>query len=511
MDHKNSTYNIATGFTSAFLGDERTLREFIAGDYVKEKMSSRGENAVLYLINDSYDPLNYRQLRIGVNKDERLLKEFEGYCGRPISEIPDPFECHNSYSQHFVQALLKRLQALDIHPVILDSYQSYQKGCYADFISVIFENHTRILELLAKNFNHYGVKKLFYAQCPKCLCIDATQIKEVAGRLIRFECERCGLDTHQDISDIRGKLSWKLDCAARWNIYDIDMETFSKAHAAELGSFEVSRYISGHFYGGKVPTIIKYGDVKISRELSCKLLEILPPEIIKKLFTSHLTRDLDLNKDFVENFCCNFQVKPGVSFVDYIQRELPKEAIGGESQPGTFIDGKNLVSYGNRFSRFYYNKEYGLRLPDSKTVFSADCVTAEAALSLVDYALSIRSTPSPESKNTEALVKSYLFSQKASPQVYQFLRKVFGQTEGPSMTTLLSILPTEYLNIIQIILAYAIGAHSAKMCNDTEIDQKIHRISELTNSLLEVVHEANKDISPAGVTSHPVLRLPEGG
>src|SRR3990172_2249604 len=114
---------VATGVTTAFLGDERTLREFVVGDLVKTTIDAKGGQAILYLFNDSYDPLNYRQLRVAVNKDETLLKRFEGYCGRPISEIPDPFECHPNYSQHFENALLDRLGSLDIRPTVVDSYQ----------------------------------------------------------------------------------------------------------------------------------------------------------------------------------------------------------------------------------------------------------------------------------------------------------------------------------------------------------------------------------------------------
>ena len=71
-----SSYIITTGFTTAYLGDERTLREFAVGDYVANKINQKGKNTVLYVINDSYDPLNYRQLRIGVNKDENLIRKF---------------------------------------------------------------------------------------------------------------------------------------------------------------------------------------------------------------------------------------------------------------------------------------------------------------------------------------------------------------------------------------------------------------------------------------------------
>lgn len=544
-NNKKTPYIIATGFTTAFLGDERTLREFIIGDYMRDKMVGKGENAVLYLINDSYDPLNYRQLRVGVNKDEKLLRQFENYCGRPISEIPDPFECHESYSQHFTRSLLERLHSLDIHPVVLDSYHAYRGGYYSNFISSTFENYHKIQEMLAGSFDHYTMKNLFRVQCPKCLCIDVTHIREVAGSEIQFECERCGTVSRQDIIEIRGKLSWKLDCAARWNLYGIDMETFSKAHVAELGSFEISRFMSRHFYGGKVPAIVKYGDVRISRELSYRLLEILPPVLLRKLFTSHLTRDLDLTRDSIENFCSKFPVRPGLSYVDYVRRELPKEALYEENQQGTeesplirpdktrvtSIDDKSLVTYGNRFSRFYYNKEYGIRFPDAGTIASAHQTTVETALRVIQHSLSVRNDHTPECKNISAQIKSYLAAQKASPQVYQFLRRVFGQSEGPNITTLLAILPKDYLSAIGMILSFSTeGAHTiGNPCPEApeslddsteggfaealEVAQNIRSIAELieTLPLLEVNHEKDKSLSPATTPSCPVSGLPEGG
>ena len=179
---RKTPYIIATGFTTAFLGDERSLREFIIGDAIKSALDRKGRNTILYLINDSYDPLNYRQLRVGVNKNAKLLSCFEPYCGRPISEVPDPFGCHENYSQHFAHALIKRLHSLDIYPVLLDSYHAYRKGYYADFISITFQNYSKIQEMLSQRFKNFSMKNLFRIQCPKCGCLDATHIFRVSGR-----------------------------------------------------------------------------------------------------------------------------------------------------------------------------------------------------------------------------------------------------------------------------------------------------------------------------------------
>ncbi|GEM_PF-1319409 len=472
---RKTPYIVATGFTTAFLGDERTLREFIVGDLVKNAIEQKGGNAVLYLINDSYDPLNHGQLRVAVNKDEKLLKMFEGFCGRPISEVPDPFGCHDHCSQHNEKALLQRLWSLNIHPVIMDSYRAYRSGYYDEMIATTFANYAKIQEMLARTFGLHMANDLFRAKCPKCLCIDATHIKEVKGQVIRFDCERCGTSSRQETTEIQGKLSWKLDCAARWNLYKIDIETFSKAHLAESGSFEIARFMSQHFYGGRVPAPIKYGDVKISRDLSYKLLEILPPRILKKVFTTHMTRDLDLNRDFIDNFCRQYPIRPGLSYVDYIRKELPIEAlrlhnkIESDNGPNTVIDTKTLVTYGNRFSKFFYNKEYELRLPDVSVIRSADQATAQMAQRVIGYSLSVRNNLDADWKKAKTMIKSFLFTQKVSPQLYHFLRRIFGQVDGPNITTLLAILPAEYLRLTQMVLASYTEDAQMEAANRSEI------------------------------------------
>src|SRR3972149_4438957 len=493
-----SSYIITTGFTTAYLGDERTLREFAVGDYVANKINQKGRNTVLYVINDSYDPLNYRQLRVGVNKDESLIRKFEGYCGRPIAEIPDPFECHESYSGHFAEAFLQRLNSLDIYPVFLDSYKAYQNCCYSAFISITFENYHRIQEMLSERFNKFTINNLFRPQCPECLCIDATNILDVIGKEVRFKCERCRQESRKDVGDIRGKLSWKLDCAARWNLYGIDMETFSKAHLEELGSVEISRYMSRLFFGGKIPAVVRYGDVTISRELSFKLIEILPPKVFKGLFTSNLTLDVYLSRDYVENYSHKFIIQSGMSYVDYVKRELPKDALLNAAAHQTNHD-KSLVMYGNNFSKFYYDKDYRIKLPDLHTVISVPHEIAETAGDIISHALSIRKSTLPEDAVVSDIIKSYLFESKVSADVYRYLRCLLGQEEGPNMTTLLSILPKDYLELVQTILGCYTGQIS--------LNEKTSNVSEglmTVLSKLEAVYEKNENLSDSDVYyTHP--------
>ncbi|TMQ68187.1 MAG: hypothetical protein E6K80_14470 [Candidatus Eisenbacteria bacterium] len=316
---------VATGFTTAFLGDERTLREFVVGDHVVHALREQGTNAVLYLVNDTYDPLDERQLRVGMDKNPALIRKFRPFCGRPIAEIPDPFDCHASYAAHFTARLTERLRRLDIHPLIIDTHRAYRAGHYAPYIVRTFERYREIQDAIWARFGQL-VQNLFRMQCPQCGCVDGTSIVSVAEQ-VRYRCERCGTEGSELPSALQGKLNWKLDCAARWNLYRIDTEVFGKAHLAREGTNNVSCLVSREFFGGQVPEVVKYGELKIQRELSGRLLQILPPEALKRMLTEHLSRDLEVTRDFVAQFAERFEVRPGASYASFVRQELPRVAL----------------------------------------------------------------------------------------------------------------------------------------------------------------------------------------
>src|SRR3989338_9758726 len=111
---------VSAGTTSSGLGDERNLREFLLADTIVKYLKEKGKNVFFYLFDDSFDPLTYPKLKIGVNKDRELIKKFEKYYGTPIKLIPDPYECHNNYSIHFQEEIVTRLHNLEIFPTLID-------------------------------------------------------------------------------------------------------------------------------------------------------------------------------------------------------------------------------------------------------------------------------------------------------------------------------------------------------------------------------------------------------
>lgn len=210
---KNRLIIVGCGITSSHLGDERNLREYILASEIFKYIQMKGYNAIFYLADDSFDPLNYRQLRVAVKKDQKMIDKFSIYCGKPLHLIPDPYGCHNSYSSHYQKEFLKRFYSLDIYPTLFDAYKAYNRGIYDLAKNTIFSKFDEIKNYLKDKFPRYKMKKVFWVLCDNCQKIDGTDIVKINKGKITYRCQHCNVSETQSVSKIKGKFSWKIDCA----------------------------------------------------------------------------------------------------------------------------------------------------------------------------------------------------------------------------------------------------------------------------------------------------------
>ena len=277
------------------------------------------------------------------------------------------------------------------------------------------------------------------------------------------------------MSLLRGKLSWKLDCAARWNLYQVHTEVFSKAHLGDKSTLDISTLVSRRFFGNHTPATVGYGDLRMSPRLSGRLLDMLPPVLLKRLLTERLQSDMDLTGDSIEHFANSFEIRPGMSYGNYVRRELPRAALvepsthGNPSHAPSGLSEAVLVAYGNRFSEFFYQRRHELRWPDARTLEAANFTTVETTREVIEYALALRREAGVDPMDLKARLKTYLAGTPTAPAVYPFLRKVFQQSHGASITTLLCVLPTEYLSVVHLMLSCLTGTIQAKGGPDDEI------------------------------------------
>jgi len=170
-----------------------------------------------------------------------LPKELEKYLGFPVSSIPDPFACHESYGNHMSALLLEALDTCGIKYNYMSATEVYKKGFLREEIRAILIESRKVGEIVKQEVGQERYTEVlpFFPICENCgriyttkaLAFDPKTDKvqyvcdglEIRGRTI----EGCG---HKGEAGINGggKLSWKGEFAARWKAFDIRFEAYGK-------------------------------------------------------------------------------------------------------------------------------------------------------------------------------------------------------------------------------------------------------------------------------------------
>ena len=171
-----------------------------------------------------------------------LSKDLEKYLGYPVSSIPDPFGCHESYGKHMSSLLLESLDKCEIEYRYFSAKEVYEKGLLLNEIRTILLNAKKVGEIVKEEVGQERYTEVlpFFPVCRNCGRIYTTKAYkfdsktdkvlykceglEIRGRMI----EGCGHEGEADISKGEGKLTWKGEFAARWKALDIRFEAYGK-------------------------------------------------------------------------------------------------------------------------------------------------------------------------------------------------------------------------------------------------------------------------------------------
>jgi len=171
-----------------------------------------------------------------------LPKSLEKYLGFPVSSIPDPFGCHQSYGKHMSSLLLEALDKCDIKYHYMSAKEVYEKGLLREEIRTILLNAKKVGEIVKEEVGQERYTEVlpFFPVCGKCRRIYTTKALEFLPKTdkVLYVCEGleirgkwiegCGHSGEADIASGEGKLSWKGEFAARWKALDIRFEAYGK-------------------------------------------------------------------------------------------------------------------------------------------------------------------------------------------------------------------------------------------------------------------------------------------
>jgi lysyl-tRNA synthetase class 1 len=171
-----------------------------------------------------------------------LPKSLEKYLGFPVSNIPDPFGCHESFGKHMSSLLLDALEKCGIEYSYLSAKEVYEKGLLRDEIRTILLNGKKVGEIVKEEVGQERYTEVlpYFPVCKRCGRIYTTKALGFLPETdkVLYRCEGleiggkqiagCGNEGEADINRGEGKLSWKGEFAARWKALDIRFEAYGK-------------------------------------------------------------------------------------------------------------------------------------------------------------------------------------------------------------------------------------------------------------------------------------------
>lgn len=452
---------IGSGITCAFLGDERNLREYLVAADAARVLKQAGHIVSFYLFDDSLDALTPRQLRVAVNKDPVVIDKYQQFCGMPIADIPSPQPGSQSWAEHFEKELLKRLAKFGCYPTLESASHLYEMGAYQAFVKIVLERGTDITRFLERDFPEYSPQALFYPICPACGRIKGTRLTYYNRQECVVECETCSITATLPSSKLRGKLNWKLDCAARWRIFNVDLEPFTKAYLEPTaGAYWIAQALGREFFGTGDVRSLNIGVVKLDEQLDPSAMRAVPSETLKNVFVERWNNDIHLTRERLLLAASKPDHQGTPSYLDRIKRDLPALKVKAEELTA---EEYAFVKQAENFQKKVMGAEEEKPETVSASIFKQKDATLWGLRMLLRDALHLRQ----KGVNYELFDSSIKFTSdelgEVKSEVHQAVRLVLNHRKGLPVRRLLYMVPLSSLDLVLYAIERTLESRGASM------------------------------------------------
>ena len=171
-----------------------------------------------------------------------LPRSLGKYLGYPVTSIPDPYACHESYGEHMSFLLLEALDACGIEYTFMSGKEAYERGLFNEEIKTLLMNAKKIGEIVMEEVGQAKFVEVlpYFPVCSSCGRIYTTEAHEFLPKeeKVLYACKGmevkgrwlggCGHKGEADYARGEGKLSWKVEFAARWKALDVRFEAYGK-------------------------------------------------------------------------------------------------------------------------------------------------------------------------------------------------------------------------------------------------------------------------------------------
>ena len=307
-------------------------------------IGSLGDAVRAYGVKLALEDMGYDSTLIAYSDDlDGLRKIPEGFpdslqehIAKPVSLIPDPFGCHDSYGMHMSSILLDGLDKVGVKYEFRRALDTYKNGLLKEQIHTIMLNSSKIGQKISDMVGQEKYQKYlpYFPVCAQCdKLYTAESIQYIADeQKVLYKCHDaeigssivsgCGYNGEADISKNLGKLAWKVEFAARWAAFDIRFEAYGKDI---MDSVKVNDWVADDILGFAHPHHVKYemfldkGGKKISKSLgnvltAQKWLEFGTPESILLLLYKRISGARELGFEDIPGLMVEYDELEDVFF-----------------------------------------------------------------------------------------------------------------------------------------------------------------------------------------------------
>ncbi|MBN2723006.1 MAG: lysine--tRNA ligase [Deltaproteobacteria bacterium] len=223
-----------TGFGPSGLPHIGTFAEVARTTWVRKAFEKlTGLETELVAFSDDMDGL--RKVPTNLPQKEMLNE----HLGKPLSSIPDPFGCCESFSAHMNKKLCEFLDAFGFEYRFQSSSEAYKRGDFNGKLLKILELHEAVRQIIIPTLREENRADWspFMPICPNCGRVYTTRVTDTFPErgTLSMVCDRsfgdvsgCGHEGEISVTDGNAKVGWKIDWALRWASYGISYEMYGK-------------------------------------------------------------------------------------------------------------------------------------------------------------------------------------------------------------------------------------------------------------------------------------------
>lgn len=247
---KTETYLLQTGFGPSGHPHMGTVGEVVRTYFVATALEGLGKKSIIQVFSDDMDGLR----KVPANIHAPWLDE---HLGKPVSAIPDPYGCCDSFSGHMNGELREMLDDTGIPYKFVSASEEYKGGTYNEVLKLSMIRIDQILQLILPTMGEDKRKGWFpiLPVCEQCGRVNTTVVMshDADRAVVEYSCTGeqqgaagCGYHGSIPAGDGRSKFGWKADWGARWAVFGVHYEMYGKdlIESARL-SKQIARILGG--------------------------------------------------------------------------------------------------------------------------------------------------------------------------------------------------------------------------------------------------------------------------